>query len=565
MKKIFTLLLLAVTFCAYSQENIYRSPLDIPLVLSANFGELRPNHFHSGIDLKTMSVINKPVYAIADGYVSRINISPGGYGLALYVTHPSTGQTSLYAHLQSLSPEIEKYIRNEQYKAQSYRIDAEVEAGVLLVKKGDFIAFSGNTGSSAGPHVHFEIRDTQSDVALDALMYYKNQIADTTSPLLRGVGVYPLAGVGVVNGGSDPFMENITVMKRGNIPSVSKPIEVWGTVGFGVYATDRMDGTSNIYGVKLVRLYCDDVLIFSSDISTVDFSKTRMINSLTDYNYWMNKRVFYMKSFVESGNKLNIYKTLNETNGYIVVDEERVYNMRYELEDLYGNSTTYKFMVTGKKQSIPRLGPCSQVMTAEENNVYHSDVFAMDIPAGNLYEDICFRLEQNNSSKYLSDRFTVHNRYVPLNDYCPITITLKKDSLSNKSQYGIVRLKGDKIYWIGGKYDKGKITAKIRDLGHEYTVWYDTQAPVITPVQPAKWVGGRAIKVKLSDNMSGVASFKGTVDGQFVLFEHDVKSTTYTYYFDDSRLQKTGKKRQFRFTATDDCGNTADYEYSFVY
>ncbi|MDU1890765.1 MAG: M23 family metallopeptidase [Dysgonomonas sp.] len=561
MKKTALFAFIFLTLNLYSQ-NQYRSPLDIPLILSANFGELRPNHFHSGIDLKTMGVIDKPVYSIADGYVSRISISPSGYGLAIYVDHPSTGHTSVYGHLNSYAPKIAEYIKNKQYEQEKYRIDISLDNTELPLKRGELIAYSGNTGSSGGPHVHFEIRDTKTQNALDALEFYKSDIKDSQSPIIKGIAVYPMNGKGVVNNGKESFRNNISILKKGGYASLKDSIQAWGTIGLGIYANDKMTGTSNIYGVKIVRLFCDEKEIFSSNISSVDFDQTRMINSLTDFDYWYRNKAFYMKSFVEPGNKLPIYNAVN--NGFVDINEERKYVFKYELEDLYGNKSSYTFNIQGKKQPIPEPEKCSQVMLWNHNNRYISDSFTLLIPKEYLYDDICFVLNQTKNDNYFSDIYEVNNRYVPLHSYCDMMLKMTKDTLVNKSQYGIVSLKGNREYWVGGTYSDGYMIGRIRELGNTYTVSTDIKAPTITPVQPARWVAQKEIKIRITDNKSGIASCKGVINGDFMLFENDVKSSVYSYKFDPKRLKK-GQNQKLIFTATDACGNIATFEYEFKY
>lgn len=559
MKKIYILIVTYIIVIGLVAQNQYRSPLDIPIVLSANFGELRPNHFHSGIDLKTQAVVNKPVYSIADGYVSRISVSPSGYGLALYIDHPATGHTSVYGHLNSYAPSIAKYLKEKQYEKESYRIDISLDSAALLVKKGELIAYSGNTGSSGGPHVHFEIRNSADQLALDPLVYYKTQIKDAVPPQLKGIAIYPVAGEGVVNNNRNPFRETITTLKDGNYSQPKDSIKAWGRIGIGVYANDRMTGTSNIYGVKNVRLLFDEKEVFSSDITSVDFNNTRMINSMIDYNYWYSKRAFYQKSFIEPGNKLQIYKAQND--GYINIDQEKVYKLRYELEDLYGNRTSYTFNVIGKKQDIPDEKKHTQKMKWDEDNHFSADLFSITIPKGNLYNDLSFAFERKQAPGRISSMYKVNDEYVPLHGFCNITIKLTKDSLPDKSQYGIVRInaKGDES-WIGGKYNNGAVTVGIRDLGHTYAVSSDCKAPVITPEQPARWVANQRIVIRVTDDKSGVASYKGTIDGEYALFEHDVKKPLYIYKFDHERLKK-GKVHKLVFIATDGCGNESRYEY----
>lgn len=560
-KNLIFLLLLYIT--AVSAQNTYRSPLDIPLVLSANFGELRPNHFHSGIDFKTQGVINKKVYAIEEGFISRISVSPSGYGLALYIDHPN-GQTSVYAHIESFIPRIADYVKAKQYEQESYKIDLFLTADELPVKKGEFIAYSGNTGSSGGPHVHFEIRNTADQVALDPLVYYKESIEDITPPQLRGIAVYPIENVGIVNGSSEKvYRTSIKKDKKGEYLPIKDTIKVWGRVGIGVNTIDRMTGTNNIYGVKTVRLFCNEEEIFKSDITTVDFADTRMINTMTDYDYWVNKRVFYEKSFIEPGNTLPIYTARN--NGYIDVEEEKVYKLCYELEDLYGNLTSYSFHMNGVRQDFPKPKECTMMMRRNEDNFYEGDLFSITVPKNALYKDQCFTLNKNFSNKrYMSSLYKVNDSYVPLDKSGEMTIKLTKDSLPNKFQYGIVKVTNDKESWVGGTYYNGAMTTRISELGGSYAVSYDVEAPKITPIQSAKWIVEEKIVIKATDNKSGIASYRGTIDGEFVLFEHDVKKPLYIYRFDPQRIKK-GQTHKLVFTVADACGNQENYEYEFKY
>lgn len=562
MRKIIIFLFYISSFNYIIAQDLYRSPLDIPIVLSANFGELRPNHFHSGIDLKTAGVINKPVYSIADGYISRISVSPSGYGLAIYVMHPATGQTSVYGHLNKYAPKVAEYVKTKQYEQESFSVDLQVDKDLLPVKKGELIAYSGNTGSSGGPHVHFEIRDTESQKIVDPLVYYKDMIVDTQSPRIKGIAVYPVNEKGAADFSRDPARRSISILKSGAYAPIKDTVEVWGVIGVGVYANDRMNGTTNIYGVKKVRLFCDDTEIYSSDIAHVSLGTTRMINSLIDYEYWVKRRVFYQKMFVEPGNKLQIYKTIN--NGYIDIKEERIYNLRCELEDLYGNQTVYNFCVKGREQTIPQKKRCMQQMKWDLDNNFTAGRFSLSIPKDYLYDDLCFILKNKPSEKYLSDIYRLNDVYVPLHNYSEMSIPLEKDTVTNKSQYGVVRVDGARESWIGGIYENGVMKARIRDLGHSYAVSMDTEAPNITPLQPLRWVKNAEIKIKLSDNKSGIHSYKGTIDGDYVLFENDVKSSVYTYKFDVKRLQK-GQNHKLIFTAVDKAGNTSSYEYVFKY
>ncbi len=546
-------------FPCFSQQYIH--PVNIPPALSGNFGELRNNHFHSGIDYKTQQAVNKPILAIEDGYVSRINVSPGGYGLALYIDHPATGHTSVYGHLNSFSKKIAGYVKSKQYEQESYRVELYPEKNELTVTRGEQIALSGNTGSSGGPHLHFEIRDTRSQNPLDVLEFVP-RIPDTRKPDLRGIAFYPVQGKGVVNGSATPTRLTISKDNAGNPLGLGRTISAWGRIGVGVKAYDRMNGQNNIYGVKFVRLFVDNELIYSSTMRRFSFDKTRMLNSFIDFEDWRLRNSFYMKSFIEPGNTLPLYKATN--NGFIDINEEKNYRLRYELEDHAGNTLSYSFTIQGKKTPIPESITCNNHMTWSLSNSYMDYGFALTIPAGNLYTDICFSHSSAKNASFLSDVHLVNNNRVPLHTNATMWIKLTADSLANKSQYGIVTVNNNGTRsWVGGTYKNGGVETTIRELGLRYAVMADNTPPTITPIEPANWASRRQIRIRLSDNLSGVAWHRGEINGEFVLFSHDMKSSVYTYVFDDTRLTKG--PQELIFTARDGAGNVAEYRYNFTY
>lgn len=565
MNKIIITISLLLSLNTFAQE--YRSPLDIPLSLSANFGELRNNHFHAGIDIKTGGVEGKPVYSVADGYISRIGVSPSGYGLVLYIDHPN-GQTSVYGHLSSYNVRIAEYIKQEQYKQESFRVDLKLTPYQIPVKRGDLVAYTGNTGGSGGPHLHFEIRDTKSEKTLDPLVYYKKLIADTKSPDIKGIAAYPVPGRGVVNGSNLPLRQAVTQLKTGGYSPLKQTIEAWGLIGLGIKAYDRMDATSNIYGVRIVNLSIDNKEVFRSEVASFPFDQSRMINTFTDFSDWRLNKSFYMQSFIEPGNKLPFYSATN--SGYITINEERPYQISYELEDVYGNKSVYDFTIIGKQQNIVTPSACNQVLVWDKENKYNTDQFSLSISKDNLYNDVCFTLSQASSTEYYSDIYTVNRTPIPLDKAGEVTIKLSSDPLANKKQYGVVQLTGGKTSWLGGSYKNGSVIASIRELGIRLAVSADTEAPTITRIESSSSkkrkvvVPSDEIRIRASDNLSGIATFRGTIDGKFALFTHDMKSPIYTYKFDAARLKK-GITHKLVFTATDGCGNTAQYTGEFVY
>lgn len=558
MRFLVSLIVFAVVF-SFSKAQNYVSPLNIPIVLSANFGELRNNHFHSGLDYKTQQTINKPVFSIEDGFVSRISISPSGYGLALYIKHP-TGHTSVYAHLSGFSKTIEEYVVQKQYEKESYTLNLFLKSDELPIKKGELIALSGNTGSSGGPHLHFEIRDTKTEEPLDVLEFLGSEIKDTQKPEIRGIAVYPQSNRGVVNGKIGPSYFSINTTKSGILTQLPT-IETWGVIGFGVKGYDRMNGTNNVYGVKNVRLFVDNVMVFNSSIHRFSFEKSRMINSYIDFQAWRNLKEFYMKSFVEPGNLLPFYNHIQQ--GFVVVSVEKEYKVRYELEDFYGNTTVYPFSIFGKKQQIPISQNKGQKMTWNMSNWYFSANCNLQIPLGNLYDDFYFNHSFSKSGNYLSDIHAVNLKSIPLHKNGLLWIRLGTVNGIDTTKVGVVKIdRNGKSNWLGGTYKNGGVEVSINELGDKYAIDIDTVPPIIQPHNEKLWTQRKQIIIRLSDDKSGVSHFRGEINGKFALFRHDVKSNLYTYYFDDKSQLKRGRN-QLQFEATDFVGNKRVYKVEF--
>ena len=538
----------------FSQENReIGKPIDFPMVLSSNFGELRPNHFHSGLDFKTQGVINKKIYSIADGYISRIGVNAGGYGLVLYVDHPSLGYTSVYGHLNKFNIKIASFVKQKQYEKESYTIDLDnIPDSLFVVKKGDIIAYSGNTGSSGGPHLHFEIRETDGQKPIDPLFFYKNEISDNEKPLVKGISIYQLD------------LESNIILNSKYLPintiNNNKPIIAWGGIGFGINAIDKMTGTTNIYGVKTIDLFCDGQTIFSYSITQIDFETTRMINSLTDYNYWKKNKQYFVKSMIEPGNLLSIVN--HDKVGYVDINEEKIYDMKYVLKDIYNNTTILQFQIQGKKTMTSKR--TDSIYYYNRSNRYSANGLTIYLPPNSLSENIVLQPTHKSNEGYFSDTYTIGSEYISTISKFPVSLEVKNDSIADKNIYGIVSIneKGKKS-WIGGKYESGSIFAYLNELGHDIAISVDSIFPTITPIEPEKWSINKKIVIKLSDDLSGISSFRGTIDGEFALFQHDIKSSHYTYIFDPEKISKGD--HSLYFEAIDKVGNKNGYQYDFIY
>lgn len=553
-------LIWAICFCLFNLSSKAQDlipPLKIPLRLSGNFGELRSNHFHSGVDFKTEQVINKPVYAINEGFISRIVIGPFGYGKALYVDHPD-GLTSVYAHLNQFSPAIESYIYKCQMEQQSFKIDTIVPPDKLPVQKGEEIARSGNTGSSGGPHLHFELRNTQNEHVIDPLPFYRDLLTDTRAPIVQALSLSPVSQQGVIEGSTASKIYNVTAPSPGNY-RLKTPISAWGKLGFALKCYDVMDGTSNIYGVKNIRLFLDSALIFNSSLTEFSFDETRYINSLIDYPKWKRGGGFYQKCYIEPGNKLSFLNSSG--NGIVDIKEERDYQLIFELEDDFGNYSQLLVTIRGKQTSLPQDSTdCENTFIWYSSNRFREKGVDLELPKGAIYDSFCFEYYVNEDENPLAGIHFLHNDETPLHSYSRLTIHLNKDSLQDKSKYGIVQYSSKGNRWIGGSYKKGWIEGKIREFG-TYTVSIDTVRPKIIPIGgPLQWKKKGIVELRLSDNMSGIESFKTYIDNEFVLFEPDKKSVIRKNL---SNLPHKESPYELTIEVTDKCGNISYYKESF--
>jgi len=535
-----------------------RKPIDIPVLLSGNFGELRSNHFHSGIDFKTQGVEGKPIHSVQDGYVSRISVSPWGYGNGLYITHPD-GTTTVYGHLQKFSQKITAYLKEKQYEQESFNVNLSLTPDELPVKEGELVALSGNTGSSGGPHLHFEVRDTETEEPMDPIEYYKDLIKDTQAPKIQGIMVYSMPGKGVVNG-SRRKLELKPVTAKNGKQTLTGKIEAWGEIGLAVKGYDYMDNTSNIYGIKDITLTADSQVIFHSNLDRFAFDESRYLNSFTDFEEWKEHRSFYIKSFVDPGNRLRFIESLNR--GILTIDEPRTYHLTYQLADAFGNTTRLSIRIEGKEQPIPEVDTeNTELFHWWSDNRFGAKGIRLTIPKGNLYDDLYFRYSVKEDSTALGATHILHNKPVAFHKSAKLSLRLQTDTLDNKLQYGIVRLQNGRRSWTGGVYRNGWVDADIKETG-SYTLGQDLVPPTITPLNPATWVSKQAIALRLSDNLSGVQTYWGEIDGQYVLFEMNSKSVI-TYHFDKERLARG--KHTLKLVVTDACGNQSTYTYPFTW
>ncbi|MFX0558308.1 M23 family metallopeptidase [Maribacter sp. CXY002] len=539
----------------YPQEA-FRPPMDIPIILAGTFGELRSNHFHSGIDIKTQQREGVPIYGIGEGTITRIKVSLWGYGKVLYIAHPN-GYTSVYGHLQKFSPKIEEYIKEIQYSKKSYEVEVFPDYGELKIEKGELIAYSGNTGGSAGPHLHFEIRSSISEKPTNPLLYNIN-VADATNPTLESLFVYPLSEDSQVNNSIEKVQVNFTKQNDGTF--LAEKVNAYGKIGIGFIGFDRQDMAANKNGVYSVSLSANGRTYSSYDFESFSFGETRYINTLIDYDYFgrYNKRI--QKCFKSPGNYLNIYNEIYN-NGIIEISDGLSYNLDLIIEDLAGNKVQVRIPVEGKndtpKDAIKHAITPNFVIAKKPNN-YDLGVAKVYFPENTFYEDFYIDLAKGK------DTVTIHTNTVPAHRNFTITFDASKYSAEEQKQLFIARLDRNlKPSYLNTYKRGGTFTARTRDLG-TYTLAKDTIAPKIRNknFKEKQWLNNyRYLSVHISDDLSGIDTYTATLNGEWVLMEYEPKRNTLTYNFDDKILDK--KQCVLKLTVTDNVGNTSTMTTSF--
>ena len=343
------ILVFLLTLCTFTNaqnnypQDYFSDPLDITLILAGTFAELRSNHFHSGLDIKTQQRVGLNVYGAAEGYVSRIKVSHFGYGKALYITHPN-GYTTVYAHLQKFAPEIETYVKKFQYEKESYEIELFPNAEELIIKKNDIVAYSGNTGGSGGPHLHFEIRD-KLERPINPMLFGID-IKDTTKPVISSVYAYPSGDSAYVNKSREKQKLRLIPIENGDY--TIEHIEAFGTIGFGVETIDRQDLASNKNGVSNIQSFFNGTQNFDIDFSRFSFDETKHLNRLIDFEHFKTKKQRIQKLYVEANNPLSLYNNL-DNDGYITVEDSTYSVYKIRIKDYKNNDAWVTIPIKGLK------------------------------------------------------------------------------------------------------------------------------------------------------------------------------------------------------------------------
>jgi len=543
LKNILTLALfnhffLNITGQDLPDKTYFGSPLDIDLVISANFAEIRADHFHSGIDLRTQGVTGYKVIATADGYISRIMIETGGYGKTLYLAHPN-GKTTVYAHLDRFRSDINDYVKNQQYIRNSHTLNIFPGKNEWNVKKGEVIAYSGNSGNSSGPHLHFEIRNTRNQKPENVLEYNFN-IQDTTAPRFASLWLYSFIQDNRNNIPAGISSFPLKKINGGFTVRQSGPLVVSGLSGFGIEAYDYLNGANNKCGLYAIEMLLDDKRKFVMIMDDFSFGESRYINSFIDYREKITNDREIQKLFMDPNNELSMYKEV-DGQGLIDISDRDTHTVRIIIKDAYLNTSELVFSIicADRKTMIPARQ--DHLFRYDQDNLFDSDNVFVRIPAYSLYTDINFSfLEETAGSPYLSDLYYIHDPGVPVHTHYELAIRPDyiNDTLRDKALILSVNKKGVTTS-EGGIWNNGSLKAQVRHFG-VFAVAVDTVPPVITPLNITRGMdmtGQPSVKFKVVDDMSGIKTYDGYIDNEWVLFEYDAKNDLVFYSFDKDRLR----------------------------
>ncbi|RTY81441.1 M23 family metallopeptidase [Flavobacterium sp. LS1P28] len=538
-------------------KDYFRSPLDIPMQLSGNFGELRPNHFHAGFDLRTQQKEGFKVYAVADGYVSRIKISTFGNGKTIYINHPN-GFTSVYGHLKMANGAIESYIKNSHYKEESFEIEMFFKPDEMQVQNGDVIAFSGNTGSSQGPHLHFEFRDSKTEFIINPMLFgYDTYLKDTKKPIVSAVYVYPLDSKTTVNHSKRPIALNVSLQKDGTY--LSDKVTANGVIGFGISASDSDDVSFNVNGVYKVHSFYNGKPNFGYEFNTYSFDEMRYINALIDYPRYKKTQQRVQKLFMKTPYNLSIIQA-DENKGVLQITPNLASLYRIEVSDFFGNKKIIAIPIQYDLLPTvisPEPAVSNYFVNANVDSNFALENMSVFFPSGTFYDDFNMNFDVKNDILWL------HDDTVPAHSNFTVSIEDTKATELQREKMFIGRIDGKATNYNPTYIKDNVFSTKVKILG-KYALVSDTVAPKITMNAPVegKWISTqKTIQLSISDDLSGIKSYNGYLNGKWVLFEYDNKTRKITHYFSDGIVAEGAN--DLKVVVTDNVGNSTTFETHF--
>ena len=549
-----------VSATAFAQNyplDYFRSPLDIPLRLAGTFGELRNNHFHAGIDIKTNRRIGLPVYATADGYISRIKVAIWGYGKVIYINHPN-GYTTVYAHLNKFGDEIQEYVKNIQYEKESYETgNIFPKKDQFIVAKGQIIGYSGRTGGFVAPHLHYEIRNTKTEKIINPLLF-GIKIKDSIAPKIKKLIAYPIGLNSKIN--KSLKNQSLSIKKDSLNNYTANRLTASGKIGFGINVYDLLGKELNKNGIYSLEMKINGKRKYYHDVETFSFSESKFINLLIDYEYFSKYKNRIQKTFREKENKLSIYEGLIE-NGSITISEGLNYQVEIIAKDFIGNRSSIKIPVIGLKSETminQQRDTTAYKIVKNKFQKFSKDGVTIVFPKNTFYKDFFLNFSVNERNA------TIHKPTIPLDKKFTITFDSIMYNESELDHIYIANMNNKKYpYYMDTRKKSNKIFTTTKTLG-KYGLLTDNQIPKIynPNFKSNDWVSRlRYLTIKISDSQSGIKSYEAYIDNEWILMEYDVKKKKLSYDFRDKKL--VGSKHIFKLVVSDNVGNTNTYNSSF--
>jgi hypothetical protein len=545
----------------FSQEkypqNYFSDPLEIPIFLSGSFGELRSNHFHAGLDIKTQGREGLNVLAAAEGYVSRIKVQQFGYGKVIYITHPN-GFTTVYGHLSKYADKIEEYVKSVQYKKEDYNTgDLYFKENMFPVQKGEIIALSGDTGGSGGPHLHFEIRSTLTENFINPLLFGL-EVKDTIAPAFQDLKVYALNADARINQQGKSFQISIKNIRKGKY--IADRITASGLIGFGVNVSDRFNNSYNINGIFSLEMLVNGNKVYYHDVETFSFAESKFLNLHIDYEHYKRYRKKYQKTYKETASNLSTYKDLIN-NGKINIEQGLNYTVEIIAKDFEGNLSSITIPIAGKESNpilTEKKDTTAYKVIAMNFNKFREENITVAFPKKTFYEDVYLDFKVHNGVA------KIHTAIIPLDNSYTLTFDVSKYSETEKEFLYIANVDNPKYprYQSTRKKDSTFFTTT-KNLGN-YTLLSDKQKPIIKLLyfKDQQWLSNsETIKVMISDIGSDIKNYRATLDDEWVLMELNHKKNILTYNFSDKKL--VGSKHIFKIVVSDNVGNTNELSATF--
>ncbi|WP_276590701.1 MULTISPECIES: M23 family metallopeptidase [unclassified Chryseobacterium] len=531
-------------------QGYFRNPLNISINLAANFGAVRSNHFHMGLDIRTNSQENLSVVAAADGYVSRIKVERYGFGNAVYVTHPN-GYTTVYAHLNKYFDKLDEYVKNQQYKDEKWEQDISFSPNQFPVTKGQLIALSGNTGGSAGPHLHFEIRDTKTEECINPLLFGFN-IPDGIAPIISGLYWYDRRFSTY-----EPGANGIAVKKTGNIYT-SNVIQVNSPqISFGIKAVDKANHGFNL-GIYDAELLIDGKSVYSFKIDRIHYNDTRYINGCVDFTKFVRDKMSIQHLSNLPGMKLPNYSS--GSDGVINLSDNEVHNIEIILKDVNGNTSrlTTKIQLSNSSEKI---SSSNKTVSPNESKIIKTENAVINLSKNAVYDAVNFNMYEKPDAEAVSNAIVLNNPYIPIHDFYSLKIKPNRKLSSEEKDKTFIELNyGSDKNIIKAKWNGDWAEGQFNRLGTARLL-IDNSLPAVSP----SWKEGamitiNSLRLKGTTKIGDIESFRAELNGKWLCFAR-VKDD-FVYVFDE-KCPKGSGSHTLKVTTINTAGNINTQTFTF--